>query len=157
AVVAVDHVVVRLQLAVQQLVVVVVAVRAAAEDLRCVAPGSARESLRVVRDGALDEVGHVEGEPDRERDHDRAAHDLHRAAMPAEGGDAATSCRPASANTSSGIAQPTAKASVRMIVSGPRSPVAPATVMAASTGPAHGTNTAPRASPSSNPPRSGST
>ena len=60
--------------------------------------------------------------------------------------------RPASAKNSSGIAVPTPKATVSATVCAPIFPVAPATVIAASTGPAHGTYTAPRASPRMNPP-----
>ena len=47
--------------------------------------------------------------------------------------------RPASANASSGMAVPTAKARVSATVVAPIRPVAPATVIAASTGPAQGT------------------
>ena len=59
--------------------------------------------------------------------------------------------RPASAKNSSGMATPIANETVSSTVSMPIRPVDPATMMAASTGPAHGTNTAPSASPTPKP------
>ena len=60
---------------------------------------------------------------------------------------------PPRANMDSGMAAPMANAMVSAMIEASISPVAAATVMAARTGPAHGTYTAPRANPTTKPPR----